>query len=124
MTQSERWSLYLDTLKTGSFQKLAKLEFLWPDGTVNFVVDNNPNNPKSKAFIQDGNLTVNFNNGQRRSASVTLANIDGAFSYEVNKIWFGTQVRLSEGLVLPNGEEFYLPQGVFYIKDPQEAVLT
>lgn len=121
MTQSEKWNLYLEALK-GPFQKLAKLEFLWPDGTVNFVVDNNPDNPKSKAFIQDGTLTVNFNNGQRRTASVTLANIDGAFSYEVNKIWFGTQVRLSEGLVLPNGEEFYLPQGVFYIKDPQEAV--
>ena len=31
VTQSERWSLYLETLK-GPFQKLAKLEFLWPDG--------------------------------------------------------------------------------------------
>ena len=122
MTQSERWSLYLETLK-GPFQKLAKLEFLWPDGTVNFVVDNNPNNPKSRAFIQGGTLTVNFNNGLRRNAQVTLANIGGEFSYEVNKIWFGTQIRLSEGLVLPNGEEFYLPQGVFYIKDPQEAVV-
>lgn len=30
-------------------------------------------------------------------------------------MWFGTMVRLSEGLLLPNGEEFYLPQGVFYI---------
>lgn len=45
MTQSERWQLYLETLK-GPFQKLAKLEFLYPDGTVNFVVDNNPDNPK------------------------------------------------------------------------------
>ena len=106
------------------FKKLAKLEFLYPDGSVMFAVDNNKNNPKSKAFIQEGRLTVNFNNGQRRTATVKLANVDGQFSYEVNKIWFGTQIRLSEGLALPNGEEFYIPQGLFYVKDPQEAVLT
>lgn len=26
-------------------------------------------------------------------------------------------------MILPNGEEFYLPQGVFYIKDPTETVM-
>lgn len=114
--------MYLEALK-GPFKKLVKLEFLYPDGTVNFALDNNPNKELNKAFIQDGTLTVNFNNGQRRTASVTLANIGGQFSYEVNKIWFGTQIRLSEGLELPTGEEFYLPQGIFYIKDPQEAVM-
>ena len=121
MTQSQQWAAYLEALK-GPFTKLAKLDFLFPNGDVMFTVDNNPNNPKSKAFIQEGNITVNFNNGQRRTANVTLANVDRQFSYEINKIWFGTQIRLSEGLVLPDGTEFYLPQGVFYIKDPTEPI--
>jgi hypothetical protein len=59
-------------------------------------------------------------NGQRRQANVTLANIDGKFDYSVNKVWFGQRIRISEGLILPDGTEFYLPQGVFYPKDPQE----
>lgn len=70
--------MYLDAVKK-PFKKLAKLDFLFPDGSINFTVDNNPNNPMSKAFLQEGKLTVNFNNGQRRTATVTLVNIDGKF---------------------------------------------
>ena len=115
------WQQYLASLKT-NFTKLAKLEFLQPDGSVAFTIDNNPNNRRSGAFIQSGTLTVNLQNGQRRTASITLANLDGEYDYNVNKVWFGQQIRLSEGLVLKNGQEFYLPQGVFYVKDPVETV--
>lgn len=116
------WRSYLETLKT-NFVKLARLEFLQPDGSVAFALDNNPLNRRSGAFIQSGQLTVNLQNGKRRTATVTLANLDGEFDYNVNKVWFGQQILLSEGLMLPNGQEFYLPQGVFYIREPEEKVL-
>lgn len=117
------WRAYLDTLKKGEYVKLARLEFLQPDGSVAFALDNNPNNRRSGSFIQSGQLTVNLQNGQRRTATVTLANLDDEYEYNVNKIWFGQLVRLSEGLRLPNGQDFYLPQGVFYIREPEEKVL-
>lgn len=120
-TPDEAWRQYLKALK-GNFTKLAKLEFLQPDGSVAFALDNNPGNRRSGAFIQEGTLTVNLQNGKRRTATVTLANLDGEFDYSVNKIWFGQQVRLMEGLELPNGQQYYLPQGVFYIKDPEETL--
>ena len=121
-TAAEAWSAYLEAL-TGQFVKLAKLEFLQPDGTVAFVLDNNWQNKRSRSFIQSGNLTCNLQNGKRRVASVELANLDHEFDYNVNKLWFGQQVRLSEGLILPNGQEFYLPQGVFYIVNPEEKFM-
>ena len=37
---SEAWSVYLQAVK-GQFVKLAKLEFLQPDGSVAFALDNN-----------------------------------------------------------------------------------
>lgn len=120
-TPDEAWRQYLQALK-GDFTKLAKLEFLQPDGSVAFALDNNPGNRHSGAFIQDGTLTVNLQNGKRRTATVTLSNLDGAFDYNVNNVWFGQQVRLMEGLELPNGQQFYLPQGVFYVKDPEETL--
>lgn len=113
---------YLKAVK-GPFAKLAKLEFLQPDGSIAFAVDNSPKNPKSGAFLQNGSLTVNLQNGQRRTATVTLGNLDGAFEYNVNKIWFGQQIRLMEGLTLPDGTDFYLPQGVFYVRDPEEKLM-
>lgn len=115
----ERFLQYLNALK-GDFTKIAKLEFLNRDGTVAFTLDNDPKNKRSGAFLQDGEITCNLNNGIRRQASVTLSNLDGDFDFAVNKIWFGTQIRLSEGLILPDGTEYYIPQGVFEIEQPNE----
>ena len=115
------WAQYLNAARK-PFIKLARLDFLNPNGSVLFSLDNNTNNPKSKAFIQDGELSVNLQNGQRRTATITLSNLDGEYDYNVNKLWFGQQVRLWEGMVLPNGQEFYISQGVFYVKDPDEVV--
>ena len=108
---NNRYADYLEALKT-DFTKLAKLEFLNPNGSVAFSVDNNPKNSRSGAFLQTGTITCNLQNGKRRQASVQLANIDGEFDYAVNNLWFGQQVRLSEGLILPDGTEYYISQGM------------
>ena len=103
------------------FLKQARLDFLQPDGSLAFSIDDNPRNRRAGAFLQEGELSVNLQNGQRRQATVTLSNLDGAYDYNVNKIWFGQQIRLMEGLVLPDGTDYYLPQGIFYVRDPEET---
>ncbi|PWM20078.1 MAG: hypothetical protein DBX49_01105 [Clostridia bacterium] len=120
-TQQTLYQRYLAQLRT-NFTKLAKLEFLNPDGSVAFALDNQEKNKRSKAFLQDGNISCALQNGTRRQASVTLANLDNAYEYAVNKIWFGQQIRLSEGLILPDGTEYTIPQGVFLIEEPGEAL--
>ena len=115
----ERYLSYLAALKT-DFTKIAKLEFLNRDGSVAFALDNDPKNKRSGAFLQSGEISCNLNNGMRRQASVTLSNLDGDFDFAVNKIWYGTQLRLSEGLLLPDGSEYLIPQGVFEIEQPNE----
>lgn len=112
---------YLSQLRT-DFTKLAKLEFLNPDGTVAYVLDNNALNRRSGAFLQSGTVSCNRNNGKRRQATVTLVNLDDEYEYAVNHIWFGQQIRLSEGLILPDGSEYYISQGVFLIENPQETL--
>ena len=117
---STRFEQYLSALKT-DFTKIARLEFLNPNGTVAFVLDNNYKNNRSGAFIQDGSLSVNLQNGTRRTASITLVNTNGEYDFNVNNLWFGTVVRLQMGLMLSDGSEYLVPQGVFYIKDPEEV---
>ena len=121
MAANTQWAAYLNALKY-EFVKLAKIEFLNPDHTVAFALDNNPANRRSGAFIQDGSLTVNLQNGKRRMASVSLANVSGEYEYSVNKLWFGQQIRLSMGLRLPDGTDYYIPQGVFYAANPEEIL--
>lgn len=115
-------NMYIQAVK-GEFTKISRLDFLRADDSLAFSIDNNENNGRSKAFIQDGTLTVNLQNGKRRVASVTLSNIDNEYEYNINKLWFNSRVRLMEGLILPNGKEYYLSQGVFYIVNPEEVFM-
>lgn len=119
MTEAERYLDYLNMLRK-PFHKLARLRFLQPDGSTAFLIDNNPDNPRSSAFLSEGQINMNWQNGQRRSASVTLCNLDGQFDFNLNHIWFGQEIALDEGLVLSDGSEYYLPQGVFLLNDPVE----
>ena len=114
--------MYIQAVK-GEFTKIARLDFLRADDSLAFSIDNNEKNGRSKAFIQDGTLTVNLQNGKRRVASVTLSNIDNEYEYNINKLWFNSRVRLMEGLILPNGKEYYLSPGVFYIVNPEEVFM-
>lgn len=111
----------MEALKT-DFTKIAKLEFLNPNGSVAFSVDNNPRNERSGAFLQSGTITCNLQNGKRRQASIQLANTNGEFDYAVNNLWFGQQVRLSEGLILPDGTDYYISQGIFELETPKESI--
>nr|DAG32319.1 MAG TPA: tail protein [Caudoviricetes sp.] len=121
VTAQERYAAYLKALR-GPFEKLCRLRFLNPDGSTAFFVDNNRKNPYSGAFVSSGTLTVNLQNGVRRTASVTLSNTGGEFAYDVNHIWFGQEIALDEGLTLPNGEEYYIQQGVFLVEDPEAII--
>lgn len=118
---SYQYQQYLTQLRE-EFTKIARLEFLNYDGTVAYVLDNNATNRRSGAFLQSGTISCNKNNGKRRQATVTLVNLNDEYEYAVNHIWFGQQIRLSEGIILDDGTEYYIPQGVFVIENPQETL--
>lgn len=126
MPSAQQYQEYLKIIADpDSVNKLAKLEFLNDDNSVAFVIDNNYKrgyggySANSRAFLQDGSLSVSLQNGKRRQASIAFENLDGAFDYAVNRLWYGQKIRLMMGVKLSDGYEFYLPQGVFYIDSPQ-----
>ena len=113
---------YLQNLRK-PFIKTCRLRFLNPDGSVAFALDNNEKSKRNKAFITDGSISVNLQNGQRRTATVTIANADSDYEYAYGKIWFGQEVALDEGMILPDGEVYYIQQGVFLIDNPTESIM-
>ena len=122
MTEQEKYLDYLKMLRK-PFRKLCRLRFLQPDGSTAFSLDNTNIGSRAGAFIADGTITHNWQNGRRTNATVTIANVDGAYDYAFNKVWFGQEIALDEGLVLSDGEtEFYIQQGVFLIETPNETV--
>ena len=119
---SQEYQMYLAALSK-PFKKVVRLEFLQPDDTVAFALGGRGQKipiagRDTRTFLQSGSVSVNLANGARRRASVMLGNRDMAFDYAVNKLWFGQRVRISMGMTLPNGEDFYFPMGIFYIENP------
>lgn len=121
-TQAEKTIEYLNALKS-PYVKLCRLRFLNPDGSTSFAVDNDPKHERNRAFLSEGNISANLQNGVRRTASITLSNLDEEFSYNINNLWFGTEIAIDEGMILPSGEDYYIQQGIFLIKDPREDVM-
>lgn len=117
-----RYAQYLEVLKH-PFEKLCKLEFLNPDNSVAFSLGTKPVAKyetiyDTAAFIEDGTINVNLQNGLRRTATITLSDVDDAYDFAVNHLWYGQTVRILMGVVLPDRTAFYLPQGVFYLDSP------
>ena len=122
MTENQKYLDYLEMLRK-PYQKLVRLRFLQPDGSVAFMLDNNPKSQRAGAFIADGTITHNWQNGRRTNATVTIDNVDGDFDYSFTTIWFGQEVALDEGMILSDGvTEYYIQQGVFLIETPTENV--
>ena len=126
---STKYLQYLQLLQENRLTKIVKLEFLNSDGSVAFALSNKQQrgyNTKhqSSAFIQSGTLNVSLQNGIRRNATITLSNIDNNFSYNVNNIWFGSQIRLMMGTKLFDNTEIYFPQLVGYISNPSSIFNT
>ena len=122
MTEQQKYLDYLTMLRR-PFRKLCRLRFLQPDGSTAFALSNQAANNAGGVFIAEGTINYNWQNGRRASATVTLDNVDGQYDYAFNKVWFGQEIALDEGLVLSDGEtEFYIQQGIFLIDTPTETV--
>lgn len=104
---------YLDIV-SGNFRKAIKVEWLNPDESVNFEFTN---------ALHDINvdLSVNYQDGSRRTCTLTLNNDRNKFPVNFNNIWFGQKFKLWMGVYLDEKTPYYLPQGVFYISNPNEV---
>lgn len=115
------YQMYLESLRK-PFQKLVRLRFLNPDGSTAFSLGNDPQDARAGAFLSSGELHCNLQNGQRRTASITLSNVDQQFDYNINSLWFGQEVALDEGMLLQNGQEIYFQQGIFLLDSPRDEL--
>ena len=104
---------YIDVV-SGNFKKAIKVEWLNPDETVNFEFTNS-------LYDIGVDLSVNYQNGSRRTCTLTLNNYRNRFPINFNNIWIGQKFKLWMGVYIDEKTPYYLPQGVFYISNPNEV---
>ena len=103
------YNAYIRSLRYGGMMAI-RLQWLNPDGTVAFDITDD--------MISQGSLNVSYAFGSRRSATVTMDNWANVYDVNVDKIWFGQQVKLWLGMYDEDGVPRLVPNGVFYINDP------
>lgn len=108
-----KYRQYLGKLKT-NFLPAIKIDWLNKDGTVEKEITN-------QYVDMSGTLSVNMNNGSRRTCEITVDNTHGEFPIQINKVWYNQKIKLWMGVYLDSGEPYYIPQGVFYISSASET---
>lgn len=111
-TYYARYAEYLDKI-TRPHIAATKIEWLNPDGSVAFDI--------TEDSIQSGTINVQYQNGIRSTADITLDNWAQTFDVNADKIWFGQQIKISKGLYLDDGTPFYVPKGVYYVSNPDQV---
>lgn len=74
-------------------------------------------------LIVGGNLHCMWQNGMRRTATITINNDGLRYTPNPNRLWFGQKFKLFAGIILDDGTEYLLPQGVFYSSNPGTSYL-
>lgn len=98
---------YINMLYSGTYRPIAKVEWLRSDETVESTL---------VADILGGSLTINRNNGVRRTCSINLRG-DASLLPDVYGIWVKKKFKLYIGFNI-NGSEYFLPQGIYVLSDP------
>lgn len=104
---------YLDVV-SGDIRKAVKVEWLNPDESVAFEFTN-------ALYDINVDLSVNYQNGSRRTCTLTLNNDKNRFPINFNNIWFGQKFKLWMGVYIDEKTPYYFPQGVFYVSNPNEV---
>ena len=100
---------YINVVKSGIIRPRIKIEWLRVDETVESIFASD---------ILDGTLTINRNNGVRRAIDFTVQFVP-ELRPSIYGIWINKKVRLSLGVVCADGTDYFIPQGVFILSDPQ-----
>lgn len=99
---------YLRVLKTSSsLSPCYKIEILNEDDTPKTVITDD--------ILSGGSINVKVNNGQRRTASLTVYNGHHKYSIKPGSLFYGTKLKLYAGVIVKD-EPWYEPQGIFYIQ--------
>lgn len=108
--------LYINSVKQKIIKPKFKLYTLYRNESIkNEIIEDIVEN--------SGSLSINYQQGQRRSLNFSLKNPDGRWSPNSNTgdLWIGSKFRLDLGFELLNGDIYWKRNGVFVVGNVTET---
>lgn len=105
-------NVYIRAIKENLIIPKFRLSLLYPDETVKEEIVND-------IISDNGNLSINYQQGIRRSLNLSLINIDKKWLPNPNSgnMWMNSKFKFDLGVEI-NGVDYWQPQGVFIVSDP------
>ena len=105
--------LYQEVIKSKIIKPKFKLSILNIDETIREDITKD-------LLVDSGTLSINYQQGQRRSLSFSLNNRSGKYTPSENSgyIWINTKFKLELGIEMFNGDIYYNSAGIFVIANP------
>lgn len=88
-----------------------RLYVLFPDETIDYEI------PSEDIILNTGSYNENYQQGQRRSLNISLVNIDGKYTPNINALWVDTMFRFDVGLQFYNAI-FWMQKGIYIMSNP------
>lgn len=98
----------LDWIRFNNVAPRYKIYVLYPDETINYEIP-------LEDILSGGSYSENYQNGQRRSLSFSLYNVDDKYTPNINKLWAGTRLRLDVGIEVPGETIVWFKRGIYII---------
>lgn len=109
-SQNYNFSTIEQFLKMPVINPRYRVSILNPDETISYVIP-------SEDIAQEGiSYTENYQQGQRKSISLTLINTIKKYTPSINGIWVNTKFRLDLGLEIM-GQTVWFPKGIYVLGD-------
>lgn len=107
-----RPDIYINAIKRSVIKPIFRLALLYYDETIKEDITD-------YIIADSGSLSINYNQGQRRSFDISLNNEDGKFIPMVNSniMWIDQKVQLDIGIEV-DGVEIYNTMGIFVVSNP------
>ncbi len=111
----DKTSIDFEMLQKIISEKKTKPRFrifvLNPDESVSYEI------PQEDIVLNTGSYSENYQQGQRRNLNITLVNIDGKYTPNINGIWANNKYRFDIGLEY-NETIYWFPRGIYIIGNP------
>lgn len=102
---------YLKAIKDKTIFPIFKIAFLFPDESVQFEI--------VEDMLNNGSVSINYNQGVRRSCKITLYNFHKKYiPTENSPLWIRRKFKLYLGVMNSDGDEYWQSAGVFVISNP------
>ena len=112
------YSRYIKALKSSQVSYITLIELLDEYETVSKSI-------REDVLENSGGISITYQNGVRRTASIVIDNSLNKYDIDINKLWIYQKIKISTGVeyFTDSGEveTFLVPQGTFYITNPQDA---